>query len=115
MGDGWRSNASRAVILFTRRDSIPYLIKNNSRIAYGISQNRNLIIHDSRYATCDKQAGEFSIKPLFIFIIAVFSLFTLAACGGSAPAQGWSSATLDNGSLYFGSTLPKVYALDAAT
>jgi outer membrane protein assembly factor BamB len=28
---------------------------------------------------------------------------------------GWSSATLDNGSLYFGATTAKVYALDAAT
>jgi len=70
-----------------------------------------------RYAICASRYAlrSFRIKPLFLFIIAVFSLLTLAACGGTAPAQGWSSVTLDNGLLYFGSTLPKVFALDSAT
>lgn len=54
------------------------------------------------------------IKQLSVLLIAILAVIFLAACGGT-PAVGWSSATVDNGTVYFGATTPKVYALDATS
>ena len=39
----------------------------------------------------------------------------MAGCGGRARAMGWSAPVVDNGTLYFGSKMGKLYALDIET
>lgn len=56
-----------------------------------------------------------NIKSIFLFTLLVLGTVALAACGGTPPPQGWSSPVIDNGLVYFGSTLAKVTALDVST
>ena len=56
----------------------------------------------------------FRIKKLFVLPIVILAVLVLAACGGSAPAQGWSAGTVKDGTLFFGVSTPKVFAVDAA-
>lgn len=54
------------------------------------------------------------IKKLFWLFASLFSLVVVTACAGGTPTQGWSSATLADGTVYFGGTNGKLYALDAS-